>query len=282
MDLWYGRPESAGAEFRVRVRRPLFAGERGGKRIDVLETEDLGKVLLLEGRIVLAEADAAALREMTVHTAMAVLPAARSVLVAGGGDGNLLAELLRYPGIERVVVAETDPVITEAARRFFPEAGAAFDDPRAQVAQEDPVSFVRDSRERFDLILVDHPEAEGPGEAGLAQAFYCDCFRILSGDGILVHRAGSAFFPQRRRDMLRQAGKVKRLFPGYRLCRLELPSQETGAFLLGFATKRFDPLADFDEARWLARGLSTRYYNAATHRAAFALPQYLVEALAGI
>jgi spermidine synthase len=282
MDLWYGRPEGAGAEFRMRVRRPLFAGERGGRRIDVLETEDLGKILLLDGRIALAEADAAAFREMVVHPALAVLPSARSVLVAGGGDGNLLTELLRHAGIERVVVAESDPGLTEAARRFFPELGAAFDDPRAQVVEEDPLAFVRDSRERFDLILVDHPAAEAPGDPGLGQAFYCDCFRILSGDGMLVHRAGSAFFPQKRRELLRQAGKVKRLFPGYRLCRLELPSAETGAFLLGFATKRFDPLEDYDEARWKALGLSTRYYNPATHRAAFALPQYLVEAMTGI
>lgn len=282
MDLWYGRPESAGAEFRVRVRRPLFAGERGGRRVDVFETEDLGKVLLLDGRIILAEADAAALREMAVHCSAGALPSIRSVLVAGGGDGNFLYELLRYPSIERVVVAETDTGLIEASRRHFPELGASFDDPRTVVAQEDPVSYARDCRERFDLVLVGHPDAEAPGEGGLGQSFYCDCFRLLSGDGILVHRAGSAFFPQKRREMLRQAGKVKRLFPSYRLCRFELPSAETGAFLLGVASKRYDPVADFNEARWAARGLATSYYNPEIHRASFALPQYLSEALAGI
>lgn len=51
--------------------------------------------------------------------------------------------------------------------------------------------------------------------------------------------------------------------------------------LLGFASKKYDPVKDFEAARWTGRGLATRYYDAEMHAAAFALPRYLAETLAG-
>ena len=79
-----------------------------------------------------------------------------------------------------------------------------------------------------------------------------------------------------------RAGKVKRLFPIYRLYRASPSAGEPGEILLGFASKRYDPLSDFDESRWENRGIETRYYTPALHRGAFALPRYVEEMLAGI
>jgi len=282
MDLWYSRQESSGVEFRVKVKRPLFAGERGGRRIDVVETEDFGKVLFLDGTVALTEADSASYREMAVHVPLNSHPTARSVLLAGGGDGDLLLELLRRPDIESVTVAEPESGLLEAIRRWFPDRAAAFENPKARLIDEDPTSFVRGSRERFDLIIVDRPEGDGPGDGGFGQSFYCDCFRILSGDGMLVHRAGGAFFTHNQRDLIKSAGKLKRLFPLYTLYRTEQPSATMGDLFLGLASKRYHPIEDLDAERWKSYGLATRYYNAEYHRAAFALPQRITELLQGV
>ncbi len=279
MDLWYSRTESPGADYRVKVRKPLFSAESGRRRIDVFETEDFGRILVVDGRIALAESDGAAYREMAVHVPLNAHPAVRSVLIIGGGDGAVVAELARYSEIERIVVAEADDGVIETARRWFPETAAAIRDPRVEIEPAEPADYARQTRERFDLVIVDRPEDEGAGELG--QAFYCDCFRILAGDGILVNRAGDALFPGKRRDVLRSAGRLKRLFPIYRLYRAARPACEPGELLLGFASKRYEPVpAAFDDETWSKRGIATTYYNPAIHAAAFALPQYEAELFA--
>jgi spermidine synthase len=279
MDLWYSRNESPGTRWSVRITRPLFSAEGRAGRVDVLETEDFGRALSVGGALAFTEAEGFAQREMLAHAPMGVHPNARTALVVDDRDCGTVAELLRYPQLERIVLVEEDDVVLEAQRRFFPELAAALSDGRVRVAKEDAESFARESRERFDLAILQSP-AEG-GSPSLGQSFCCDCFRLLSGDGILVSPAGSGFYPARRRELVSAAGKLKRLFPIYKLYRVDSPAAEGGSRLLGFASKKHDPVADFDAGRWAARDIETRYYGAEVHRAAFALPRYVAEAMEG-
>jgi spermidine synthase len=274
MELWYSRSASPGANLCIKVRRPLLSHEGSRGRIDVLETEDFGRLLAENGEILVTEADGFAQREMLAHVPLFAHPCPRSVLVAGGSECGVAAEALRHERLERLVVVEEDEVLAEAASRFFPETAIA--DPRANTVKDEVASFVRDSHERFDLII-----ASARVGSILDQAFFCDCFRLLAGDGILVMPCGSAFFPGRRLELLRAVGKLKRLFPIFRLYRVERPSADGGSILIGFASKRQDPVRDFDPSRWESAGISTRYYNAEVHVGAFALPEYVREALTG-
>lgn len=276
MDLWYSRDESPGTRYCIKIQRPLFSDMGKTGQVDVLETDDFGKALVVCGSLVLSDIDGFAHREMVVHTPLQVHPNLRSVVVMGGGDGAVVHELLRYPEIERIVLVEDNEVLMTAARRFFPDLASSLSDPRVRVDGSEAVDFVRDSKERFDLIVAE--DAPAPGRE---QAFYSDCFRLLTGDGILIGPSGSGFRPLRRRELLSAAGRLKRLFPVFRLFRVELPSLDTGGLLVGFASKRYDPIGDFDAQRFSRRALATKYYDESVHRAAFALPRYVTEALAG-
>ncbi len=278
MDLWYSRDESPSTKWCVRVTRPLFSGEGKAGRVDVLETEDFGRALSVGGRLALTEKAGFAEREMLVHVPMGVHPNARAALVVGGRDCGTVAELLRYPQLERIVLVEEDAVVLEAQRRFFPELAASLSDSRVRVAQAGAEGFARESKDRFDVAIVG---ATHSGDQALSQSFYCDCFRLLSGDGILVSPAGGAFYPAGRRELVSAAGKLKRLFPIYRLYAVQSPAAEGGTRLLGFASKKRDPLRDYDAGLWAGRGISARYYDAEAHKAAFALPRYVAEALEG-
>jgi spermidine synthase len=216
---------------------------------------------------------------MLVHAPFNVHPNVRSALVVGARDCGTVAELLRYPQIERLVIVEDDPLLLEAQRRFFPEPAAALDDPRTRVVEEDAETYVRETKDRIDLAIIQSPG--GPGDAAFGQSFFCDCFRLLSGDGILVSPAGSAYYTARRRELVSVVGKLKRLFPLYMLYRVDSPAVEGGSRLLGFASKKYDPIKDYDSDRWGKRGIATRYYDADVHRAAFALPRYIAEVLEG-
>jgi spermidine synthase len=243
----------------------------------VLETEDFGRVLATGGTLALTEGEGFAQREMLVHVPLNVHPNVRSALIVGGRDCGVAFELLRYPQIERIVLVESDETLLEAQRRFFPDPAAALSNPKVVVAQEEPEDYVRETKERFDLAII---QAQGgEGEAGLGQSFFCDCFRLLSGDGILVAPAGSAYYTAQRRELVSAAGKLKRLFPLYRLYHVDSPAIEGGSRLIGFASKKYDPVALFNPERWASRGLSTRYYDADVHKAAFALPRYVAQAM---
>ncbi len=278
MDLWYDRSESPGTRYCIKVARPLFSGEGDRGRVDVFETEDFGRALSVDGSLCLTEADGFAYREMLVHVPLNVHPGARSALVIGGGDGCAVSELLSHTSIERIVAVDDDEILTQAARKYFPELSAALGNPRVRFECENGAAFVRESKERFDLIIA---SGNRPGSDNFGQPFYCDCFRLLSGDGIFVQPIGSAFFPARRRELVSAAGKLKRLFPIFRLYRVDSPSGEAGSRLIAFASKRHDPIEDLNPSRWASLGIATRYYDSEVHRAAFALPRYIREALAG-
>jgi spermidine synthase len=277
MELWFAESESPGTRWCAKVVKPLFSAEGSSGRIEIFETEDFGKTLSIGGRIVHTEADGFARREMLVHAPLNVLPTVESVLVFGAEDGGIAAELLRYPEINRIVLVENDAVLLEACKRHFRES-ASLSDSRVRVIEEVAGAYARDSRERFDLVIASGAAGTADGSPG--QSFYSDCFRLLSGDGAFIAPAGGAFFPTRKRELAAAAGRLKRLFPIYRPFRAEPPSG-FGPTLLGFASKKYDPIRDLDAARWEARGLETRYYDSGVHRAAFVLPRYLRDAVDG-
>jgi spermidine synthase len=279
MDLWYTRTDSAGTRWCIRVQRSICSAEGISGRIEAFETEDFGLALAVEGTIVLTEADGFAHREMMVHPPLVVHPAARSVLVVGGGDGALVTEILRHPRVAKIAVTDDDEAYAEAARRCFPSLAKSLGDSRVTVSNDRGDSFVRETRDRFDLILVSARALHGEGAA--EQSFFCDCFRALSGDGILVAQLGCALFPERQRELVSAAGLLKRLFPVFRPYTYSAPSSGSASCALAFASKKHDPLRDFAPERWERLGAATRYYNADMHRAAFALPNCVAEALRG-
>jgi len=282
MDLWYERSDSPGTRWSIRVSRPLYSAEGPSGRVEVLDTEDFGRVLAVGGILAMTEEAGFAQREMLAHAPLNAHRGARTALIVGGRDLGTAAEMLRYPELERLVLVEDDEAAIEAQRKFFPSLAQALSDPRLTLETEDAEAFVRDTKERFEIAVVQSPGRDASrGEMGFGQGFWCDCFRVLAGDGLLASPAGCAYYPARRRELLGAAGKLKRLFPIYRLCRVDSPDAEGGSRLIGFASKKYDPELGIDAARWAERGLKTRYYDAETHKAAFAIPKWIAEIMEG-
>ncbi len=282
MDLWYERSDSPGTRWAIRVSRPLYSVEGASGRVEVLDTEDFGRALSVGGALAMTEGAGFAQREMLAHAPLNAHRHARTALLVGGRDLGTAAEMLRYPRLERLVVVEDDEAVIEAQRKCFPAPAQALADPRLRLEAEDAESFVRDSRERFDVAVVQSRGYDASrGENGFGQSFWCDCFRILSGDGLLASPAGGAYYASSRRELIATAGRLKRLFPIYRTCRIESPDCEGGSRLIGFASKKHDPALGVDAALWAECGLETRYYDAHTHKAAFVLPRWIAEIVEG-
>jgi spermidine synthase len=153
--------------------------------------------LFLNGDLQFSSRDEYRYHEALVHPAMAG-PHAR-VLVLGGGDGLAVREVLRHPGVERVVLVELDPAMARLAREH-PQLralnGNAFADPRVRVVNADAFSWLRANDDRFDVVIADFPDPDDAGTAKLySQEFYAGLrTRALAEGARLVVQSGSPYF----------------------------------------------------------------------------------------
>lgn len=279
MELWYTEQQTDEVRFSIKVKQHLYTGKSEFQDVDVFESEEFGKFLTLDGLMMVTEKDEFIYHDMITHVAMATNPSIKKVLVIGGGDGGTVRELTRYSHIEKIDMVEIDKLVVDVSREYLPITASKLDDPRVSLYFEDGIRFVTDTKEIYDLILVDSTDPIGPGEGLFTTEFYQNCFNILSDNGILVNQSESPYYDQFSHEMKRAHKKIKNIFPISKVYQFHMPTYPSGHWLFGFASKNLDPIKDVDFDKWSALGIKTKYYNPQLHVGCFALPSYVQEML---
>jgi len=279
MELWYTEQQTDEVRFSIKVKQHLYTGKSEFQDVDVFESEEFGKFLTLDGLMMVTEKDEFIYHDMITHVAMATNPNIKKVLVIGGGDGGTVRELTRYSHIEKIDMVEIDKLVVDVSRQYLPITASKLDDPRVSLYFEDGIRFVADTKEIYDLILVDSTDPIGPGEGLFTTEFYQNCFNILSDNGILVNQSESPYYDQFSHEMKRAHKKIKNIFPISKVYQFHMPTYPSGHWLFGFASKKLDPIKDVDFDKWNALGIKTKYYNPQLHVGCFALPSYVQEML---
>lgn len=251
--------------------------------IALFETPGFGRVLTLDGVIQVTTGDEFIYHEMLAHVPIYAHGAVRSACVVGGGDGGMLREILKHKTVEQAVLVEIDGAVVDFCREHLPSVSAgAFDDPRTEIVIADGIRFMAETDRTFDLIVVDSTDPIGPGEVLFTEAFYKDCARCLTPEGIVVNQNGVPFLQgqevtdtyRRRRPHFADVGFYVAAVPTY-----------VGGFMaLGWAAGSARPRAESAEtirARFAAAPVATRYYTPELHKAAFALPKYVQDLFGG-
>lgn len=281
MELWFSDPQTDNVKLSIKVNRHFYSDQSPFQKIDFFEADEFGKFFTLDGKIMVTEKDEFIYHDMITHVAMATNPNIRNVLVIGGGDGGTVRELTRYSHIERIDLVEIDELVVRTCQKYLPITASKLTDPRVNMYFEDGLAYVSDKENLYDLIIVDSTDPVGPGEGLFTIEFYQNCFKALTLDGILVNQHESPFYHKQAHEMKRAHQKIKQLFPICRVYQAHIPTYESGHWLFGFASKKFDPVHDFKKEEWDSFGLKTKYYNTDLHRACFALPTYVKEMLEG-
>lgn len=279
MDLWFSENHTPDVKLSLRVNRQLYAKTSDYQRIEVLDTPEFGRVLTLDGNIMLTERDEFIYDEMITHVPMAVHPNIRRVLVIGVGDGGVIKELMRYEQIKRVDLVEMDEMVAEACRQYLPENASRLDDERVRIYYENALKFIRKCEDKYDLIIVDSPDPFGPSEGLFTREFYGNCYKALKEDGIMVNQQGSPFYAEDAQAMTRSHKRIVNTFPISRVYQAHIPTYAAGYWLFGFASKKYHPIDDLDAERWNSYHLKTRYYTIRLHKGAFYLPAFLEDML---
>jgi len=278
-DSWFNEQHDySGSAIGFRVKQLLHAEKTPFQSIEIYDTTDWGKLMVIDGCMMVSTRDNFLYHEMMSHPALFTHPRAKKVVVIGGGDCGTLREVLKHETVESAIQVEIDERVTRLAEKYFPELCESNDDPRAQLLFIDGIKWMAECEpESLDVVIVDSTDPIGPAEGLFNEAFYQSCLKALRTGGILVQQSESplAHLPLLKsiRNAMKTAG-----FHAVRTLTFPQPCYPTGWWSATMARKGTD-LAEFRERGAATKQFATRYYNVDMHRAALAMPEFLKEAL---
>lgn len=274
---YFQEVEASGHGMLFQEDRVLVDRQTPYQHIRIFEGGHLGRVMVLDGAMMLTERHEFVYHEMLVHPALFAHPAPKRVLVIGGGDGGTLREVCRHPEVEEAVLCEIDEEVIALSKEFIPSTAVGLSHEKATVFVGDGLEYLRGHKNDFDAIFVDSTDPVGFAEGLFRRPFYEDVVRALRPGGILVQQSESPF-------LLKQEWwaptfqNLKQVFSKVHAYGASIPMYPTGYWTFAFSSNDTDPWAHFDPRRADAmEGL--RYYHKGLQQAAFVLPKFAMEIL---
>lgn len=279
MSRWVVETLHADFQQGLKADRILFDSETDHQRLVLFENATFGRVLTLDDVVQTTEKDEFIYHEMLAHLPLLAHGAAKKVLIVGGGDGGMLEEVLKHPGIEKVTQVEIDAGVVDFSKQYLSSiCKDAYDDPRLDLVIADGVDFVANCAERYDIAIVDSTDPVGPGEVLFTNTFYGKARNCLAPGGILVTQNGVPFL--QGEELTNTLRAFKALFADAACYLATVPTYAGGPMAFGWGSddpaKRQVSLETLEQ-RYKASGIATRYYNPAVHLGAFALPNYVAD-----
>lgn len=271
---WLDARDSDTLYVRHRVVNSVHKERSKYQEIEVVDTVDFGRMLLLDGVIQTSIRDEFIYHEMLAHVPLFMHPNPKRVLVIGGGDGGTVRETLKHPTVEEVHLVEIDERVIEVSKQYLPELSHGYNDPRVKITIGDGVEYMRQARNAYDVILVDAPDPEGPAVGLFTAEFYGNARDALREDGILAGQTESPFLdPKLVKDIYEC---IRSQFPFCTLYTAHVPTYSVGIWSFTLALRRPEM---FGRHRKATEDFQTRYYNPEIQAAAFAWPQYVRDLL---
>ncbi|MDF2502445.1 MAG: speE [Anaerosporomusa subterranea] len=277
MDLWLTEWQTPDLGLKTRVKKTLFAGQSDFQKVSVVDSEQFGRMLTLDGVFQTSVFDEYIYHEMIAHVPLYTHPNPKRVLVIGGGDGGSVREAVRHDSVESVEMVEIDGMVVDVCKQYLPEISAALiqNHPKLTLKIGDGIAHMRDAENHYDVIIVDCSDPIGPGEGLFTRGFFQDVHKALKADGLFVQQTESPFYHQ---SLIRKLHHdISGIFPITRLYLAQIPLYPGGTHSFTIGSKQYDPMT----APSRKPSFDTRYYNENIQKSAFVLPNMVRELLAG-
>ncbi len=146
--------------------------------------------------------------EPLVHPVMRLSPSPQNVLVMGGGDGLAVREILKYPEVKKITLVDLDPAMTKLAKThpvLVAANDSSFYDKKLKIYNQDAYKFLSDTRDYFDIIIIDLPDPRSVELNRLySKEFYTLCYKQLRPQGLLITQSGSPYYGSRAFECIRR------------------------------------------------------------------------------
>lgn len=264
---WITEPLDAyGTMHGFRIKSHLHHEKTPIMTIDIYDTTDFGHLMVIDDAFMVTSRDNFFYHEMMSHPVLFTHPNPQRVVIIGGGDCGTLKEVLKHP-VQNVTQVEIEERVTRLSEKYFPELCTSNTDPRAHLIFADGIAWMKNApANSVDVIIIDSTDPVGPAEGLFNVAFYRECHRVLTNDGLLTLQSESPLIHQKVlkevQAALKSAGFTDRMivpFPS--------PVYPTGWISMTMASKQ-QPLDTFRRDPALLASLNTLYYHFPLHEAA--------------
>ena len=275
--------DDLGFRMSYQVNKVLYEMQTEHQHLVLFEHAFFGKMLMLDGATQITKGDEFIYQEMMSHVPLFAHGQAREVLIIGGGDCGIAEEVLKHKSVKRLTQVEIDPAVVEFSKEHFPEfTGPVFADRRFESVIDDGMKYVARTERRFDAIIVDSTDPQGPGKVLFSQKFYAACKRCMNKGAVLVTQNGVPMFqPQ---ELASSVAKFRSLFADGTCYVAAIPTYIGGHMAMGWASddrRLRQTSVKTLAARYRKAGtFPTRYWTPEVHAAAFALPRFIADVVA--
>jgi spermidine synthase len=275
--------DELGFRMSYEVKKVLYELQTEHQHLVLFEQPFFGKMLMLDGATQITKRDEFIYQEMMSHVPLFAHGNAREVLIVGGGDCGIAEEVLKHKTVQRLTQVEIDAAVIEFSKEHFPEfTKPVFADKRFESVIDDGMKYVAKTDRRFDVIIVDSTDPQGPGKILFSQKFYAACKRCMRPGGVLVTQNGVPIYQPG--ELTSSISKFRTLFADGSCYIAAIPTYVGGHMAMGFATDnrrlRQTPAKTIAERYRKAGSFKTGYWTPDVQAAAFALPRFIADAVA--
>ena len=270
-ELWLSEYSTDSLKLSMRVKNILHSEKTPYQDLLIADTYEYGRTLMLDGAFQLTERDEFTYSEMMSHVPLCAHDNPEKVLIIGGGDGAIMREVLKHECVKKCTLIDIDERVIESSKKYLPFAGCSFSDSRADVKCMDAMKYIRETNERYDVVIIDSTDPVDFA-AGLFQSgFYSDVKRVMNPNAFLSELTESPFTDT---NLMRQAiREMRKVFPLVRMYWGVVPTYPSGMWTYGLScmnenTNPSEPARNVE---------GTRYYTNEIHKASFILPPFLEE-----
>lgn len=166
---WNGSSSGYFLEF----SKTLYISQTRYQSIALYESQQFGKILVLDGCIQVIESDEYHYHEPMVHIPLLMHRDPEHVCIIGGGDGGILREVCKYQAVKAIDMVELDGEVIQFTQKYFPEiAGNSFADSRLSLTVGDGRSYIENTTNQYDVIIMDMTDPFGPSVMLYTKEFF--------------------------------------------------------------------------------------------------------------
>ncbi len=257
-----------------KIKATLHSEQSKFQKIEVLDTDAVGKLLLLDGKTMVSDKDEFVYHEVMSHIPYMVSENCNNVLVIGGGDGGIVRELVKHEDIKNIDLVEIDERVIEVSKIYFPDCTSGLSDSRVNIIPTDGIEFIKNKKNHYDIIIIDSTDPEDFASGLFTDEFYKNVYDALTKDGIMMNQTENPFFDQF--GIKNIYNNMRKAFPFVASFSAPMVIYPGVFWTFGFSSKTKKPTnlnpAKVQKMQNLQRNL--KWYNMDWHKGAFALSNF--------
>lgn len=257
-----------------KIKAHLHSEQSKFQKIDVFETDTLGRLLLLDGKTMVSDKDEFVYHEVVSHIPYMISRNSKNILIIGGGDGGVVREFVKHPDIERIDLIEIDERVIETSKIYFPECTSGLSDKRVRIITEDGFAFIKKAVKEYDIIIVDSTDPVDFASGLFTDEFYKDVYNALTDEGIMMNQTENPFLDEW--GIKNIYNNMKKIFPIVKSFSAPMLIYPGVYWTFGFSSKKYGPIdlnpSKIDKMTSLQRSL--KWYNMDWHKGAFYISNF--------